>query len=67
MLVYTLKRAAGAICFAPDETIDVPDEMVQDLINAGAIQLLESTESKPQADPPKKGKKAKNDGPNTDS
>jgi len=41
MLVYTLKRAAGEISFAPSEIIELPESQVQALIDAGAIRLIE--------------------------
>jgi hypothetical protein len=41
MLVYTLKRAAGEISFAPSEVIELPESQVQTLIDAGAIRLIE--------------------------
>jgi hypothetical protein len=61
MLVNTLKIAAGAISFVPGETLDLPGDLASELIKAGAVKPVETTE------PPKKGKKAKNDGPNADS
>lgn len=41
MLVFTLKRAAGAVCFKPEQTIDIPDEFVADLLKDGAVRLVE--------------------------
>lgn len=41
MLVYTLKRAAGAVCFSPEQTIDIPDELAADLLKDGAVRLVE--------------------------
>jgi hypothetical protein len=41
MLVYTLKRAAGEISFAPSEVIELPESQVQALIDAGAIRIIE--------------------------
>jgi hypothetical protein len=67
MMVYTLKRAAGEVSFGPNETLDLPSELVDSLVQAGAVRLLASVEPETPAEPPKKGKKAKNDGPNSDS
>ena len=41
MRVLTLKRAAGAISFAPDQEIEIPDEVAQSLIDCGAVRSLE--------------------------
>jgi hypothetical protein len=41
MRVLTLKRAAGAISFAPDQEIELPDNVVQSLIDCGAVRSLE--------------------------
>lgn len=40
MLVRTLKRCSGVISFAPDSEIDIPDELVSDLVAAGAVVCL---------------------------
>lgn len=47
MLVYTLKRAAGEVCFGPGESIDLPDSMVEGLLAAGAVRIIRPTS--PQA------------------
>lgn len=40
MLVYTLKRAAGEVCFGPGVSIDLPESMVEKLLAAGAVQVI---------------------------
>jgi len=40
MLVYTLKRAAGEVNFAPEQTIDLPETMVEKLLADGAVQIV---------------------------
>lgn len=70
MLVETLKRAAGEVSFGPNETIDLPSDLVKRLVQAGAVRPLDvpvevSTES---IEPPKKSKaKAKSDGPDANN
>jgi hypothetical protein len=56
MLVLTLKRAAGQISFGPDETLDIPDDQVQALIDCGAVVPAE----KPAAAKADKNKKPAN-------
>ena len=50
MLVYTLKRAAGEISFAPSEIIELPASQVQSLIDAGAVRLIDQAAVEPVAD-----------------
>jgi hypothetical protein len=62
MLVYTLKRAAGEISFAPSEIIELPESQVQALIDAGAIRLIEQAaveqvEDEPEQEPEKPKRK----------
>jgi hypothetical protein len=40
MLVKALKTCAGAVNFAPGQVLEVPDDMVESLINAQAVIVL---------------------------
>lgn len=40
MKVRTLKRAAGAVCFDANQTIDLPDELVDSFVEAGAVEVV---------------------------
>lgn len=69
MLVETIKRAAGEISFGPNEKLDLPSDLAQRLIEAGAVRSLDVPVDLPAApiEPPKKGKKGKTDGPEADN
>ena len=70
MLVYTLKRAAGEVSFAPDKTIDLPQPLVERLLADGAVRIISPsppivTEQQVARKP--KGKAKANDGTDSDS
>lgn len=69
MLVETIKRAAGEISFGPNETIDLPSDLVKRLVQAGAVRPLDVPVEVPTGpiESPKKNKaKGKTDGPEAD-
>jgi hypothetical protein len=70
MLVETIKRAAGEVSFGPNETIDLPSDLVKRLVQAGAVRPLDVPVEVPAGpiDSPKKSKaKGKTDGPEADN
>jgi hypothetical protein len=67
MLVYTLKRAAGEVCFGPGESIDLPDSLVESMLAAGAVKIIKPASPQPvidqQASKKTRAKAKVNDGP----
>lgn len=63
MVYYTLKRAAGEVSFAPDQVIELTDEVAVRLLEAGAIRELSPAARKVE---PKKKPKGKANGADSD-